>query len=459
MLVFFLVLATPASRGRESGRVLSAQAKVSTAEVYMERGNFEKAMVLLKQAADEAPSYARSFSLLAYISSKQGKNNDAIFYYKAAIEADPGDEQSYANLAELYHTVGNMTEAASLYRKYLNRFPNSKYKTQTRELLEAVEAEKENFALPEAGGRSMSIDHYLLEVSAGKPHRWAKEKMPIRVHIKTPSSGTIWKTEYDEILKKAFLSWQNSSNGAISIEFVPEEARAQIICKWTSKSSDLEGSSEQGLTRSQTLGDEIKKAEITILTCLLSNSRAAAPLTLITHVALHEIGHALGITGHSPNPKDVMYFVATRANRNVIELSARDRKTIQLMYSQSPGFSNALTTAVNPNKPHSYSFEEGVAYMNRKVYDSAIECFIAVLNQNPRNTDARINLGISYAGLGLQMDEEKRYEEGEKAYKLMMDVRRQIPDRHVLDAAVRNYASMLKDMRKDREAARIESEI
>jgi hypothetical protein len=45
----------------------------------------------------------------------------------------------------------------------------------------------------------------------------------------------------------------------------------------------------------------------------------------------HEIGHALGITAHSPNPDDIMY-----ADPLVAGLSARDRSTAELAYHTPP---------------------------------------------------------------------------------------------------------------------------
>jgi predicted Zn-dependent protease len=50
---------------------------------------------------------------------------------------------------------------------------------------------------------------------------------------------------------------------------------------------------------------------------------------------LHEMGHALGLGGHSPSPADVMYGRVNAAGRP--ELSERDRTTLRALYARPNG--------------------------------------------------------------------------------------------------------------------------
>ena len=51
-------------------------------------------------------------------------------------------------------------------------------------------------------------------------------------------------------------------------------------------------------------------------------------------IALHEIGHALGINGHSSDSKDIMFM---SVDKNQTTLSRRDVETLKALYKLKPG--------------------------------------------------------------------------------------------------------------------------
>jgi predicted Zn-dependent protease len=51
-------------------------------------------------------------------------------------------------------------------------------------------------------------------------------------------------------------------------------------------------------------------------------------------VMLHEMGHALGLAGHSPNDRDIM---GDPPRRDVAGLSSRDRNTPRALYARPIG--------------------------------------------------------------------------------------------------------------------------
>ncbi|MEB3336124.1 MAG: hypothetical protein VKJ46_01590 [Leptolyngbyaceae bacterium] len=81
----------------------------------------------------------------------------------------------------------------------------------------------------------------------------------------------------------------------------------------------------------QTVGNSGEKA-LTILshrcTILLKPSQT---IPYIQAAARHELGHALGIWGHSPQPTDALYFAQVR---NPPPISSRDLNTLKRVYEQ-----------------------------------------------------------------------------------------------------------------------------
>lgn len=58
--------------------------------------------------------------------------------------------------------------------------------------------------------------------------------------------------------------------------------------------------------------------------------------SVLEATAVHELGHAFGIWGHSPEPDDVM---AIHQNQNpVLKLSERDTDTLNWLYQRSTDF-------------------------------------------------------------------------------------------------------------------------
>ncbi|MGL5032740.1 MAG: peptidase, partial [Microcystaceae cyanobacterium] len=55
-----------------------------------------------------------------------------------------------------------------------------------------------------------------------------------------------------------------------------------------------------------------------------------SPLSTLA-TARHELGHALGIWGHSDDPRDTLYFSSARESPPI---SARDLNTLRKIYEQ-----------------------------------------------------------------------------------------------------------------------------
>jgi predicted Zn-dependent protease len=164
---------------------------------------------------------------------------------------------------------------------------------------------------------------YLHQV--GGNSRWAEGKT-IRVYV---APG---KKNYKNIVANCMNQWSKATGGAFNWTLVGTPSSADYTIGWTTSERQVSTGTEAGLTTTDTevnpyTGEEtIDHAHTRILTRY--NGRQLSDGD-IAETTLHEIGHALGLEGHSSNPRDIMYYAATKGQGG---LTARDMNTINRLY-------------------------------------------------------------------------------------------------------------------------------
>ena len=253
-------------------------------------------------------------------------------------------------------------------------------------------------------------NHYLERAlsSSGKAVIW--KNMPITVYVE--DSG------YRNQIIEAFRTWQNSSGGIVKFAHA-NGPNAGIIVGY---SSNLPGSSV-GITSKNTSNGEITHAKI-----LLKQVPYSPKLeNFVYSVALHEVGHALGIEGHSSSTGDIMYPQTTSITQRQA-LSSRDITTLKWLYNVKQDFLNQHTDYIKdskiaeseayvrkyPNSTVGWSNLGGV-YVQYKMYNKAEAAYNRALSINPQAFAVYWNLALCYTKQGKY---EEAYNAQEKAFLL-----------------------------------------
>jgi YD repeat-containing protein len=128
-----------------------------------------------------------------------------------------------------------------------------------------------------------------------------------------------------ELVRQALARWTDAGVGVTFVEMA-DTAGADIVIRWIDR-FEFDRAGQTDLTWDQ--AGRVRRA--TIQLALRTSAGTALGENALLAVALHEVGHGIGLP-HSPDTSDVM-FPSTRTTR----LSARDTRTATILYRLPPG--------------------------------------------------------------------------------------------------------------------------
>ncbi len=326
--------ATPEQREREH-RVYEI---LKRAEPLVDEAKYVQARQLLLEAAslDPTRNSGNVHSILGFVSQKLGDVRGAIEENKKALQLEPKLVDLAWNIAIAYKDLGEYDQA----REWITRYLSSA--NPDRQRREAVEGMMKKIAEQSTlnGSASVNSPDYLQSLIGQKgAARWPREQFPLKVFIEKSNKVFGVPEDSDAMLAKSFESWNLSTGKLIPIQLVDNKKEASITVRWTDRISDVKTADnvhlEQGVTQVEAFTTDsaeigtIKHANITLLT-IERRTGKALPSDAMRAVCLHEIGHALGVIGHSPNSADTMYF--SNSGRQLPALSRRDKATMNKLY-------------------------------------------------------------------------------------------------------------------------------
>jgi hypothetical protein len=186
--------------------------------------------------------------------------------------------------------------------------------------------------------------------------RWSDADMPLAVHVSAPEIPDGLQDEffprdpagYLAAVERALAAWDRELEELVRFRRVadPRQARLRIVLLAEPAPVSADGAVVLGSTR---LGracrahgwlDDADRMRVSFgvpeLRIHLADEFGLLADDQVEWIALHEIGHALGMRGHSPIPADLMYEVL-RDRVQVRELSSEDVNSFVSLYQLPNG--------------------------------------------------------------------------------------------------------------------------
>jgi tetratricopeptide (TPR) repeat protein len=317
------LLSTVAQSTKERDREVYALLKKANDEI--KASQLESAQNLLNQACELDPSsYSASVhNNLGTVKQRLGELHDAAAEYQKSLAIKSHQPSVLLNLAGCNKSIPDLPQASKYYAQFLQEFPNDSRASTVQNMLVGLNRISMGDTTP------ASADYFDSAKKDGF-YRWAKTSMPIQVFIQAGAGVEGYDTAFKNYVTDGFDQWCAATGGALSWTLVSEPTLAKIVVSWHSQQSDFRAGSEAGDTQITHRDSDhvITKARIKILTLLDGHALGSS---FVHQTCVHEIGHSIGIMGHSANNCDVMFFVP-RAHE-VSRLSERDKATARKFYN------------------------------------------------------------------------------------------------------------------------------
>ncbi len=242
-------------------------------------------------------------------------------------------------------------------------------------------------------------DNYIEQASGDNGIvRWDIKTFPLKVYIEIDNNVPKY---YNKHVLNALKQWENTTD-FIKFSIVENKKQADIIIKTSETPKDICNENNckyvVGYTIPKISGNLLKQMTITLYTKDPTGNFFSDKE--IYNTILHEIGHALGIIGHSYSSSDLMYMSSDfhiKNNYSFQYLSLQDINTIKLLYKLIPDVTN---TPLNKLDTKGLIYTPIILGDEEQINLRKIEEAKNYIQKAPTLPGGYIDLGIAYSQAG-----------------------------------------------------------
>jgi hypothetical protein len=300
---------------------------------YVKTKNYSKALECFNAALKEHPNSWMLTQNIGNCQMELGHYDSAAASFQKSIEIGGLHASQCCNLAAVYQRSGQPKQALNWLKLACSIDPAK----AADPLMQASMDKLQDPANNPTG--SLTAPEYLSSLVSFKG--WHKESMPLKVYVRKNNQLPQIYEPFVAIVRDSFDQWCASTAGAVSYKLVSSADLANVVCDYTDHRELVSSQHELGIDgNTEMLVKTDNSPGQTNLVVLVKDGPSAVVFrerNLVMLCCLHELGHALGMHGHSPSSLDVMFPAVTPGLK--ANLSERDKRTMERIYKQNLGSS------------------------------------------------------------------------------------------------------------------------